>query len=59
VSPTTLSNVMVHLVNETRKEARERLVLGEICAHIAGRLSSVADDLQRVFKQVSFDPFWL
>jgi hypothetical protein len=46
-------------VNETRKEARERLVLGEICAHIAGRLSSVADDLQRVFKQVSLDPFWL
>jgi len=42
---------MSHLVNETRKEAKERLVLGEICAHISARLAAVNDDLQRVFKQ--------
>jgi hypothetical protein len=52
--PTLLSNLLGNFLSETKKESKERLVLGEICGLIVNRLGLISEDLNRIFKQVGF-----
>lgn len=47
-----LNSLMLNFLNETKKEAKERLVLSEICGLIVNRLGLISEDLTRIFKQV-------
>ena len=45
------------LMNQTRQESRERAALSDVYANVVtNKLSRISDDLQRIYKRVSWMP---